>query len=82
MEKSIIMKKLLLTSFLFAAACHQTPKYDCPENFCGYVVVEHRDDELILKKGCNYVTVNFPYLYENRVYKLGDTICRPDRNTC
>jgi len=75
------MKKLVLLS-LALAGCNSGVKFDCKEDYCGWVVVDYikyssplvqERIDFIIANGCKYDTVHFPAAYD---YALGDTVCK------
>ena len=65
---------ILLSVLAVALFTSCQPKFDCKEDYCGWIVVESTEDKTIISDGYKaYKEVEFPELYQ---YGLGDTICK------
>ena len=61
----------ILAAALFSSC---QPKFDCVDDYCGWIVVDTAENKTIISDGCKeFKEVNFPALYG---YTLGDTVCK------
>lgn len=76
MRKDMLFIGLILAiflGFLYFYPHYKEPKYDCIEDYCGWVVADYDlGDVFIIKKGCEYREIKLPACYN---YSIRDTIC-------
>jgi len=76
---------IILISLLFIS-CKEVDKYNDPEDYCKFIVVQKQDNSSMNRKGDYYLIVKYNDIYKSlnvpeyyyNIYELGDTMCNKD----